>query len=293
MEYAPLDLHCHSTASDGALAPADVVALAATRGIRVLALTDHDTLLGIDAARAAGEKLGVHVVTGIEISAIYPQGQCHLLAWLPERVPASFIAWTQQRMIQRESRAELIVARLNEQGFAIRWEDVQARAVGNIGRPHIADALVAAGYCTGRGDAFQRLIGPGHHAYVPSGKIEPEEAVEAAVAAGGLVSLAHPYTLELEGEPLSDFVGRLADAGLGALEAHRGDHDAVRQAEYRALAIRHGLLVSAGSDFHSLTRANGPRGRRDLGWHGRPGLSDDDRELLLSRLPGVPAALRA
>jgi predicted metal-dependent phosphoesterase TrpH len=184
-----------------------------------------------------------------------------------------------------------MVRRLNEQGFEIAWEDVRERAAGNLGRPHVADTLIADGHCKNRREAFEKLIGRGCSAYVESGKIAPEAAVEQAVAAGALVSLAHPYTLELEGQPLSDFVGRLADAGLGALEAHRGDQDEARQAEYCVLAERHGLLVSAGSDFHALDLEGGPRGKRKLGRIGVPGLSPEARERLLSRLPGVPASL--
>lgn len=291
MSSSTVDLHSHSTCSDGGHAPSFVVELAAQRGIEVLALTDHDTLQGIAEAQATGAEQGVHVVAGIELSAKYSAGQCHLLAWLPSPVPEAFHVWTTSREVDREQRAKEMVRRLNEQGFEIAWEDVRARAAGNLGRPHVADTLIAAGHCTDRRDAFERLIGRGCHAYVGSGKIAPEAAVEQAVAAGALVSLAHPYTLELEGQPLSDFVGRLADAGLGALEAHRGDQDAARQAEYCDLAERHGLLVSAGSDFHSVELEDGPRGQRELGWTGDPGLSPEAREQLLSRLPGVPVNL--
>ncbi len=291
MSLSTVDLHSHSTSSDGSHAPSFVVELAAQRGVEVLALTDHDTLQGIAEAQATGVEHGVHVVAGIELSVKYSAGQCHLLAWLPSPVPEAFCAWTRSREVDRERRAEEMVRRLNEQGFAIAWDDVRARAAGNLGRPHVADTLIAAGHCTDRPDAFERLIGRGCSAYVGSGKIDPEAAIEQAVAAGALVSLAHPYTLELEGQPLSDFVGRLADAGLGALEAHRGDQDEARQAEYCALAERHGLLVSAGSDFHALDLEGGPRGKRKLGRIGVPGLSPEARERLLSRLPGVPASL--
>ncbi|MSO46675.1 MAG: PHP domain-containing protein [Thermoleophilia bacterium] len=291
MTPSTVDLHSHSTASDGDHSASFVVELAAQRGVEVLALTDHDTLQGIAEAQATGAEHGVHVVAGIELSAKYSAGQCHLLAWLPSPVPEEFRVWTTSREIDRERRAEEMVRRLNEQGFEITWEDVRARAVGNLGRPHVADTLVAAGHCSDRSDAFDRLIGRGCSAYVESGKVAPEAAIERAVAAGALVSLAHPYTLELEGQPLSDFVARLAAAGLGALEAHRGDQDAARQAEYCALAERHGLLASAGSDFHALALEGGARGKRKLGRTGTPGLSPEARERLLSRLPGVPASL--
>ena len=282
---ATVDLHMHSTASDGRLAPADLVALAAERGLEVIALTDHDTLGGIAEAQAAGRDLGVRVVPGIELSGRYPDGQCHLLAWLPDPVPAAFAAWTVGKERDREERAQQMVERLREHGAAITWDDVRARAAGNIGRPHVADALIANGEAADRRDAFERWIGRDCPGYVPSGKIEPVEAVALAAEAGALVSLAHPYSLELEGDALDAYIGMLADAGLGAIEAHRGDQAPDEQAAYRALARRHGLLVSPGSDFHGDERSV-----RDLGCTGQPGIGPDDLAALLSRLPGGPGA---
>ena len=286
---ADVDLHTHSTASDGALTPAALVALAAERGLRLLALTDHDTVRGVAEAQEAGRRLGVAVLPGIEISGRFPAGQCHLLAWLPDPIPADFEAWTHAKERERDERAREMVERLRAIGSAITWEDVRARAAGNIGRPHIADALVEAGEAADRHDAFERLIGRDGPGYVPSGKVAPEDAVALAVAAGALVALAHPYTLELDDESLDRFVARLAEAGLGAIEAHRGDQDPARQAAYRALARRHGLAVSTGSDFHDVAR-EGERGRW-LGEVDSPGIAADDLEELLSRLPGARGAL--
>jgi len=279
-----LDLHSHSTASDGKLAPAELVALAAEREIEVLGLTDHDTLAGVAEAQAAGRELGVRVVPGIEISARWPRGQCHLLAWLPEPVPEAFLAWTRERSADRAERARRMVGLLQEQGIAIEWDDVARLARGNVGRPHVADALIARGAARDRADAFERLVGSGCPAYIPSGKLEPEAAIGIAVEHGALVSLAHPYSLGLDGDDLDRAIARLAAAGLGAIEAHRGDQGPDEQVAYVALARRHGLLVTPGSDFHE-------RGREDermLGDDGRPGIAPDDREALLSRLPGAP-----
>lgn len=287
---APIvDLHMHSTASDGKLAPAEVAALAAERGVALIALTDHDTLRGVAEAQAAGRERGVAVIAGIEISGRFPDGQCHLLAWLPDPVPDEFVTWTQQKERDREERAREMVERLRGLGSAITWEDVRSRAAVNIGRPHVADALVARGEAADRRDAFERLIGHGGPGYVPSGKIEPAEAVALAVRAGALVSLAHPYSLGLAGADLDAFVAELAAAGLGAIEAHRGDQDEAQQAAYRDLARRHGLLVSSGSDFHEHRREIARE--RELGWFGSPGIAPDDVEALLSRLPGARDAL--
>ena len=286
---ASIDLHLHSTSSDGRLSPTGVVELAAERGLKLIALTDHDTLRGIEEARAAGRALGVAVLPGIELSGRYPAGQCHLLAWLPDPVPAAFVDWTHAKERDREARAREMVERLQSLGLAITWVDVRAGAEFNIGRPHVADALVTAGAATSRSDAFARWIGGDCPGYVPSGKTEPTEIIERVVEAGGLISLAHPYSLKLDHSDLDAYVQHLADAGLCAIEAHRPDQDPATQQAYRALAERHGLLVSTGSDFHDLEREE--QRQRPLGGSGEPGIAADDLEALLSRLPGARDAL--
>lgn len=284
-----IDLHMHSTSSDGRLSPTAVVELAAERGLDLIALTDHDTLRGVEEAQAAGRVHGVSVLPGIELSGRYPAGQCHLLAWLPDPVPAAFLDWTHVKERDREARAREMVERLQSLGLDISWDDVRAAAEFNIGRPHVADALVATGAATSRKDAFERWIGGDCPGYVPSGKTEPTEIIERVVEAGGLISLAHPYSLNLEHDELDAYVQRLADVGLCAIEAHRPDQDPATQEAYHALAARHGLLVSTGSDFHDLEREE--QRRRPLGGSGSPGISADDREALLSRLPGARDAL--
>lgn len=279
------DLHCHSTASDGELAPADLVAYAAERDLETLALTDHDTVDGVAEARSAGERLGVEVITGLELAARYPGGQCHLVVWLPATDSVAIVDYVATLGDARRERAQAMVERLSALGYPLEWEDVERRANGRIGRPHLADALVAAGHATDRVDAFERLIGQDSPAYVAQGKIEPVDAVALARASGGITSLAHPRTLRLDPDRLDEFVAMLAAAGLDAIEAHRPDQPAEEQATLVALADRHGLAVSAGSDFHGPTRAH----ERPLGQHGSPGIDPDRAEALLSRLRGVPS----
>lgn len=281
-----VDLHAHSTASDGKRTPTGLVELAAERHVDVLALTDHDTLRGVEEAQAAGRRLGVAVLPGIEISGRWSDGQCHLLAYLPDPVPSAFVAWTNAKERDREERAREMVERLRAGGSAITWDDVRGRAAGNIGRPHVADALVARGEAASRKAAFATLIGNGCPAYVPSGKVPPEEAIALAAAAGALVSLAHPYTLNLDGDDLERAVAGFREAGLGAIEAHRGDQAPDVQAAYRDLARRLDLLVTVGSDYHEDER----EATRRLGWGGEPGIAEDDLDALLSRLPGGPGA---
>ena len=284
-----IDLHMHSTSSDGKLSPTALVQLAADRGLDLIALTDHDTLRGIDEAQAAGRDVGVVVRPGIELSGHYPDGQCHLLAWLPDPVPTAFFAWTHVKERDREARAREMVERLQGLGLDLTWDDVRAAAEFNIGRPHVADALVTTGAATSRKDAFEHWIGVDCPGYVPSGKTEPAEIIERVVEAGGVISLAHPYSLNLGHAALDAYVQGLADVGLSAIEAHRPDQNPATQAAYHALAERHGLLVSTGSDFHDLEREE--QRLRPLGGSGSPGISADDREALLSRLPGARDAL--
>lgn len=281
-----VDLHAHSTASDGKRTPTGLVELAAERGVDVLALTDHDTLRGVEEAQAAGRRLGVAVLPGIEISGRWSDGQCHLLAYLPDPVPPAFVEWTYAKERDREERAREMVERLQAGGSGITWDDVRARAAVNIGRPHVADALVARGEADDRRHAFATLIGTGCAAYVPSGRVAPEEAIALAADAGALVSLAHPYSLNLEEADLERAVAGFREAGLGAIEAHRGDQEPAAQAAYRDLARRLDLLVTVGSDYHEDER----EATRRLGWGGEPGIAEDDLDALLSRLPGGPGA---
>jgi predicted metal-dependent phosphoesterase TrpH len=279
------DLHCHSTASDGELAPADVVAYAAERGLTLLALTDHDTLDGIPEAIEAGRRQGVEVIPGLELAARYPGGQCHIVVWLPEPAPSTLTDYIATLGEERRTRARAMVERLAELGYTLDWDDVEARAQGRIGRPHLAEALVAAGYATDRRDAFDRLIGQHSPAYIAQGRIEPVDAIALVRSSGGLSSLAHPRTLGLDPDGLDRFVATLRAAGLDAIEAHRPDQPADEQYALCALADRHGLAVSAGSDFHGPTRED----ERPLGQHGTPGIDPARAEELLSRLRGVPS----
>jgi predicted metal-dependent phosphoesterase TrpH len=277
------DLHCHSTASDGELTPTALVAYAAERGLETLALTDHDTIDGVEEARAAGERIGLEIITGLELAARYPGGQCHLVVWLPDPGTNAIVEYVATLGDARRERARAMVKRLGDLGYPLDWDDVERRANGRIGRPHLADALVAAGYAADQADAFERLIGQDSPAYVAQGKMEPADAVALARASGGITSLAHPRTLRLDPADLDGFVAMLAAAGLDAIEAHRPDQPADEQAALVALADRHGLAVSAGSDFHGPAREH----ERPLGRHGTPGIDPDRAEALLSRLRGV------
>lgn len=276
-----IELHAHSTASDGTLEPAELVARARAAGVTALALTDHDTVDGCRAALAAGEELGVRVVPGIELSVRFTPGTFHLLGHFADPAPPALIARMDEIAASREQRNALILDRLAELGVPVAAEDVRSRASGRVGRPHIAAALVAAGHCADYVEAFDRYLGTGAPACIQAGSIEPVDAVRLVKECGGAASLAHPGTLLLEPAALDDLVGTLAAAGLDGIEAFRGDTPLEEQEGYVALASRHGLLATGGSDYHGPLLE--PLGRV-LGSCGEPGPDQAVLEALLRRI---------
>lgn len=276
-----IELHAHSTASDGVLDPADLVARAAAVGVTTLALTDHDTVQGCAAAIAAGAALGVTVVPGIELSVRVDRGTFHLLGYFGEPAPPVLMARMDEIAGSRERRNAQILARLAALGVPVSEADVRARATGRVGRPHIAAALVAAGYCADIGEAFDRYLGAEAPAYVAAGAIGPEESVRLVKAAGGAAAIAHPGTLLLDATELAKLVASLVPYGLDAIEAYRGDTPVDEQAAYAALAAQHGLLATGGSDYHGPALEEFGR---VLGSCGEPGADPAALAALLDRI---------
>jgi predicted metal-dependent phosphoesterase TrpH len=273
-----IDLHAHTTASDGDLAPADLVARAAAEGVGVLAVTDHDTVGGLCAAVAAGPDHGVRVIPGIELTVQVPHGSMHLLGYLTATSPQPLVDALVELTGFREARIRSIVERLNDLGIPLAWEDVRARAAGQLGRPHIAAAMVAAGTATGMQDAFDRWLADGRPAHIPSQGLDPVGAVELVRASGGAAVLAHPGSLGLPQRHLRSFVQRLAAAGLAGIEVHRPEHTLDQRDGYGAIARQLHLVPSGGSDFHR------PDGPFPLGDTGTPGLAADVVDRLLERI---------
>jgi 3',5'-nucleoside bisphosphate phosphatase len=241
-----------------------VVGRAASRGLRVLGLTDHDTLGGLAEARAAGERLGIRVIPGIELSSRGDGMSVHVLGYFPDVVPQP-LADTLARVISvRENRNHAILERLRQLGVPVEWDDVVRRARGTVGRPHIAEAMVDAGYCVDRNDAFARYLADDAPAYVPTAALTPEQAVSLIAESGGAPVLAHPAHLHLALHALSDYVDRLVAAGLRGIEAYRPEHEPELRDELAGLAARRGLAATAGSDFHRPPVVDNP----DLGQTG-------------------------
>jgi 3',5'-nucleoside bisphosphate phosphatase len=243
------DLHSHSTASDGTCPPAEVMQRARAAGLDVIALTDHDTVAGHDAARAALPR-GLTLVPGMELSCRMDGHSVHLLSYLFDPADPELAAETARIRASRVRRAQEMVERLAELGAPVTWEQVSALAGdGVVGRPHIARALAEAGVIDSPDQAFgPDWIGPGGRAYVSRYALDPARAIALVRAAGGVTVLAHPRA---RGWLMpDDVIAGLADAGLSGIEVWHPDQDHDQRMQLLALAARLGLLASGGSDDH-------------------------------------------
>ncbi len=248
------DFHCHSNRSDGTLSPGNLVDLAARNGVRILTLTDHDTLDGLDEARAAAARHpGFMLVPGVELSCDVPGTEVHLLGLFVDDRNEAFRTELNRIRETRVRRGEQIVEALAGLGAPVSWERVREIAgEASIGRPHIARALIEAGHATDVDDAFARLLGRDSPAYVERERVTPEDAIDLVHSAGGFAVFAHPpFTTEHE-----RVAGELAELGLDGMEVHYRHYPAEQIEELRALADRLGLTPSGGSDFHGLQREN-------------------------------------
>ena len=243
------DLHSHSTASDGTCPPAEVMRRARAAGLDVIALTDHDTVAGHDAARAALPP-GLTLVPGMELSCRLDGHSVHLLSYLFDPADPELAAETARIRESRVRRAEEMVERLAELGAPVTWEQVSALAAGGVvGRPHIARALAEAGVIDSPDQAFgPDWIGEGGRAYVPRYALDPARAVALVRAAGGVSVLAHPRARGWEVP--DDVIAGLAAAGLDGIEVWHPDHDHDQRMQVQALADRLNLVASGGSDDH-------------------------------------------
>lgn len=248
-----IDLHTHSTASDGTDVPANVARLAARAGLAAFALTDHDTLAGIPDARAAAEDAGVELVVGVELSARVPHGEMHVLGYLVAEDHPGFRARLAELRDSRRLRAHRIVERLQHLGLAITDADVAAQ-VGDAspGRPHVAHALVAKGLARDVQQAFDLWLGRGKPAHVARDDLSPGECVGLVQKAGGVAVLAHPSTLPRDA--LGAAVADLARRGLAGIEVEHPRNDEALRGELHALAKEHDLVATGGSDYHGRTK---------------------------------------
>lgn len=245
------DLHTHSTASDGQYAPAELVRLAKERGLDVLALTDHDTVDGLEEAVQAGEQAGIRIIHGIELSAKeYPTFHILGYGFAPDAPALSDLC--RELKEGRDQRAPRIIAFLEEQGVRIPLSEVEELAGGQIvGRPHFAQVLARHGYVSSNREAFDRYLDTEEfHRRVERPKPSAQVCVETIRAAGGKASLAHPYQIGVDDEKLECIVRELTNYGLDAIECFYPKHTPEQQSFYLYLAERYNLHITGGSDFH-------------------------------------------
>jgi len=251
---AGIDLHTHSLYSDGTFSPSELIALAAERGLDVVALTDHDTVAGLPEAFEAGLRHGVEVVPGVELSTVRGGEGVHLLCYFADPTEPVFAAELQRLRDDRYRRGERMVEKLQELGYPISFERVQEIAEGgNIIRPHVAQALVEAGVVPTVKAAFSdELIGSGGRAYVEKHALHPIEAIALVRNTGGVCVLAHPGTWR-EAAPVPDAViEELVAAGLDGLEVAHPEHTPELEAHFRAMAVERGLVRTGSSDCHGM-----------------------------------------
>jgi hypothetical protein len=261
-----IDLHTHSTCSDGTFTPREVVGLAKRIGLRAVALTDHDTVAGVGEALAAGNEVGIEVVAGVEISASCPAGSMHILGYYLSASDPELVAVLNRLQDGRAARAPKIVERLRNLGLEITLAEITDLAGGRAGRAHIAQALVNRGYVPSAREAFSRYLRRGGPGYVDRVRLPPEEVIGAICRAGGLAALAHPSTLALDqfGD-LSALVARLKAMGLEGIEVLSPYHPQEMTRMYEEIARGQGLLCTGGSDFHGGLSDHGDLGGRRTG----------------------------
>jgi predicted metal-dependent phosphoesterase TrpH len=252
------DLHTHSTVSDGVLTPSELVAAAAARGLRALGLTDHDTTAGLAEAEAAAARAGIAFVPGVELGTGGDGDDVHLLGYFVERDDPDLLAALAEFARQRFERVERIVARLAAAGVSLDPDRVlELAGPGTAGRPHVARALIEAGYVADIPEAFERYLRAGRPGFVPRPKVTPERGIALVRAAGGVAVLAHPRTVA----DLEATLARLVPAGLGGLEVYYGEYEDATRDRLRTVADRWRLVPTGGSDFHGV----GFKAGRELG----------------------------
>jgi predicted metal-dependent phosphoesterase TrpH len=256
MHMGYVDLHIHTTASDGVMSPSEIVRYAKAKGLQAIAITDHDTIEGLEEGLLEGERIDFEVIPGIEISAEHSPGSMHLLGFfldihhplLNER-----LGYLQKARAERNPK---IVDRLNRLGIELTYEEVlKASGGGQVGRPHFAQVLLEKNYVRSFQEAFERFLKKGAPAYVDKFRFTAKEAIHFINEAKGVAVLAHPNTLNMNGySELENLILRLTEEGLRGIEVYYPEHSVLEVAQYKTLTERYGLLMTGGTDYHGIEK---------------------------------------
>ena len=249
-----IDLHLHTTASDGVMTPSELVRYAKAKGLRAIAITDHDTIEGLEEGLSEGERIGFEVIPGLEISVKHSPGSMHLLGYFLDIHHPLLTERLQYLQQARAERNPKIAEKLKELGVKLTYEEVlKASGGGQVGRPHFAQVLMEKGYVRTFQEAFDRFLKKGAAAYVEKVRFAISEALHFIKEAGGVAVLAHPNTLGMKGHSaLEDLVLQLVKEGLQGIEVYYPEHSPLEVAQYKVLAERHGLLATGGTDYHGM-----------------------------------------
>ena len=247
-----IDLHIHTTESDGSLTPSQVVHYAKEKGLKAIAITDHDTIHGNEEAIKEGISEGVEVIPGVEISVDYSPGTMHMLGYF---IATEDPILNEKLTLLQDSRADRnprIIEKLNKLGLSLTYDEVvQVSGGGQVGRPHMAQVLMEKGYIKSIKEAFDKYLGKGAPAYLDKFRLGAVEAITMITDAGGIPVLAHPSTLYCKSsDELDALVKKLVNQGLQGLEVYYSEHDERKTSSYKLLAKRYNLAITGGSDFH-------------------------------------------
>jgi len=252
--FMEVDLHVHTTYSDGTNSPEEIVATAKSIGLRAVAITDHDTVEGIGPAMAAAKKYNLEVIPGVELSTEYMGQELHILGYLIDAFDRNLLCKLSNIRKERERRMEKMVGRLQDLGFSVDLDRIRAvSGAGAMGRPHLAAVMVEAGIVKTKSEAFELYIGHGKKAFVHREKLTPSEAIRMIRDCAGIAVLAHPG-LNSQSIPLEKMIDDLIDDGIVGLEAHHPAHNRELASYYERLAVKKGLIVTGGSDYHGPDR---------------------------------------
>ena len=251
-----VDLHLHTTASDGVLSPSEIVRYAKRKGLQAIAITDHDTIEGCEEGLSEGEKIGFEVIPGIEISAEHSPGSMHILGFFLDIHHPFLNERLEYLQRARAERNPKMVARLNKLGIEITYDEVlKASGGGQVGRPHFANVLMEKKVVRSFQEAFDRFLKKGAPAYVDKFRFTSKEALYFINEAAGVAVLAHPNTLGVnEISTLEKLILHLVDEGLKGIEVYYPEHSSAEVAQYKALAERYGLVSTGGTDYHGIER---------------------------------------